>query len=77
MFILGYTVKQYEIKNKAAIALQCKLNGKLIAAVPYLVLFEDVAPVPVPKMENCVVHKTITTHVSKDALCVHTIFQNK
>ena len=27
--------RQYEIKNKAAIALQCKLNGKLIAALLY------------------------------------------
>ena len=28
--------RQYEIKNKAAIAFQCKLNGKLIAALLYI-----------------------------------------
>ena len=28
--------RQYEIKNKAAIAFQCKLNGKIIAALLYI-----------------------------------------
>ena len=28
--------RQYRIKNKAAITLQCKLNGKLIAALSHL-----------------------------------------
>ena len=41
--------QQYGVQNKAAIALQCKLNGKLIAAfgfipsVTILVLFKDIA----------------------------------
>ena len=39
---------QYGIKNKAAIALQCKLNGKPIAALLFslfstVVLFEDIS----------------------------------